>query len=120
VTQSALGVIVTDANGYTLYRSDRDSAQPPTPTCYDGCSTTWPAYPWSDSLTVDGMDRALIGKVQRTDGTVQVTVNGWPAYRRTADVRPGDWTGQGVDGSWWAMSPKGAKASPAPSGRGGY
>ena len=37
-----LGPVVTDSAGFTLYRFDNDTAQPPKSNCAGDCATTWP------------------------------------------------------------------------------
>jgi predicted lipoprotein with Yx(FWY)xxD motif len=51
--------------------------------------------------------------VTRADGSKQLTIGGWPAYRYAKDTKPGDLTGQGVGGKWYALAPTGKKASVA-------
>jgi predicted lipoprotein with Yx(FWY)xxD motif len=51
----------------------------------------------------EGIDRGLVGTVQRADGTTQVTLAGWPLYRFVDDTTPGDVTGDGVGGNWSAV-----------------
>jgi predicted lipoprotein with Yx(FWY)xxD motif len=43
----------------------------------------------------------------RTDGTVQVTVNGWPMYLFVRDTAPGEANGQGSTGfgGLWQVVP---------------
>lgn len=109
-----LGTVVIDGQGYTLYRSDDDSAQPSTSNCDDECARQWPpvlATPGAP-LTVEGVDQKVVGTIARPDGTVQLTLGGWPIYRFAGDTQPGATTGQGVDGSWAAVTPEGKKASP--------
>ena len=55
----------------------------------------------------DGVDEALLGTASRTDGSSQVTYNGWPLYYFAADSAPGDINGQGVNDVWWVVDPSG-------------
>lgn len=109
-----LGTVVIDGLGRTLYRFDKDSASPSTATCVDSCASTWP--PVLDEpgtpVTVEGIDRAIVGTVARPDGSVQVTIGGWPVYRYAADPAPGATTGHGVGGTWFAVTPDGGRAAP--------
>jgi predicted lipoprotein with Yx(FWY)xxD motif len=52
-----------------------------------------------------------VGAIRRADGQVQITVGGWPVYRFSGDSKPGDLNGQGVGGTWFAVSPTGEKAT---------
>ncbi len=58
--------------------------------------------------------------MKRTGGGSQLTLAGWPLYRYDKDTKPKQAHGQGVDGTWWAVTPSGAKAmAHAASGMGG-
>jgi predicted lipoprotein with Yx(FWY)xxD motif len=109
-----LGTVVVDGQGYTLYRFDKDNAKPPTSNCADECAQKWPpvlATPGTP-LTVEGVEQEAVGTINRPDGTIQLTINGWPVYRYSGDPQPGATTGQGIDGGVWAaVTPEGQKAA---------
>ncbi|MEV7284872.1 SCO0930 family lipoprotein [Streptomyces sp. NPDC093252] len=105
-----LGSVLTDADGRTLYRFDEDTAEPPKTNCEGDCATAWPPVPANDASAGDGVDAELLGEITRPDGTKQLTVGGWPAYRFAKDVNAGDIEGQGVNGTWFALAPDGKKA----------
>jgi predicted lipoprotein with Yx(FWY)xxD motif len=110
-----LGTVVIDAAGWTLYRSDADSAKPPNSTCTGDCATSWPpVLMGSGSPDYEGIDPKLVGTVVRDDGTQQVTIGGWPVYRHADDSKPGSLDGQGAARGWFAVTPTGSKAT-APS-----
>jgi predicted lipoprotein with Yx(FWY)xxD motif len=128
-----LGTVVTDSKGFVLYRFDADSANPTRISCYNTCATVWPAATAKGSVTTNGIDKSLVSTAKRTDGNTQITLAGWPLYRYSKDDEPKEAYGQGVDGTWFAVTPSGAKittpasASPAPTstststgGGGGY
>jgi predicted lipoprotein with Yx(FWY)xxD motif len=50
---------------------------------------------------------AELGTITRDDGTVQLTVNGFPAYYFAADSAAGDTNGQGVGDVWWVFGADG-------------
>ena len=108
-----LGDVLTDATGLTLYRFDEDTAEPPKSNCNGDCATAWPPVPADDASAGAGIDKALLGEVTRADGSKQLTIAGWPAYRYAKDTKAGDLTGQGVGGKWYALAPTGKKASVA-------
>ncbi|GHB33032.1 lipoprotein [Streptomyces viridiviolaceus] len=108
-----LGELVTDGSGRTLYRFDQDTAQPPKTTCDGDCATAWPPVAADDAIAGEGIDKALLGEVTRADGTKQLTIGGWPAYRYAKDTAAGDVKGQGVGGKWYALAPDGKKAKAA-------
>ncbi|WP_406222744.1 SCO0930 family lipoprotein [Streptomyces canus] len=108
-----LGDVLTDSAGLSLYRFDEDTAEPPKSNCNGDCATAWPPVPANDASAGAGIDKALLGEVTRADGSKQLTIGGWPAYRYAKDTKAGDLTGQGVGGKWYALAPTGKKASVA-------
>ncbi|WP_086783912.1 hypothetical protein, partial [Crossiella equi] len=109
----ALTSFVTDVNGLTLYRFDKDVPKPPKTNCAAKCLEAWPPVLVTGSVTVQGVDESLVGSVKRPDGSEQVTLAGWPLYRFNRDSKPGDTLGQGVQGTWFAAAPDGKKAKAA-------
>ncbi|MCX4782025.1 SCO0930 family lipoprotein [Streptomyces sp. NBC_01264] len=105
-----IGSVATDAAGSTLYRFDKDTAQPPRSNCEGACATLWPAVPADGAQAPAGTDAGLLGSVDRPDGTRQLTLAGWPVYRYAKDTRPGEAKGEGVGGTWHVLAPDGKKA----------
>jgi predicted lipoprotein with Yx(FWY)xxD motif len=100
------GEILTDGEGMTLYLFTNDT--PNTSNCYDQCATNWPPLlTTGEPVAGSGVDADLLGVTERTDGTSQVTYNGWPLYYWASDANPGDATGQGVGDVWYVVSPEG-------------
>ncbi|WP_221356832.1 SCO0930 family lipoprotein [Streptomyces beigongshangae] len=114
-----LGEVVTDSAGMTLYRFDKDTAEPPKSACEGECAAAWPPVPASGAAAPIGIDKALLGEVTRADGTKQLTIDGWPQYRFAKDTKAGDVKGQGVGGTWYASAPTGKKASAGGGGGSG-
>jgi len=115
-TVSNLGQVVTDGNGRTLYRFDKDSAKPPVSNCNGDCAAKWPpVIATTDAVSLQGVDQSLVGLVTRQDGSKQVTLAGWPLYLFAQDTAPGDAKGQGVGGTWFAATPQGKKAAAQPA-----
>ncbi|MGW2230135.1 hypothetical protein [Streptomyces formicae] len=108
----ALDPVVVNGSGFTLYRFDKDTASPSKSNCEGACATTWPPVLVNPGgkIFVDGVDPSAVGVITRSDGTHQVTVGGWPVYRFSKDLRPGDTNGQGVGGTWFGVRPDGGKA----------
>ncbi|WP_435209153.1 SCO0930 family lipoprotein [Streptomyces sp. bgisy034] len=109
-TNAELGELLTDSDGMTLYRFDKDVAEPAKSNCDGDCATKWPPVPADDATAGVGIDKNKLGSVTRTDGTKQLTIDGWPAYRYAKDTKAGDVNGQGVGGTWYALAPTGKKA----------
>ena len=106
LADTALGKVLVDAEGMTLYLFKQD--QPGESNCAGGCAQLWPP------VTVDGEARAGDGvagaeltTVARGDGSSQVAYHGMPLYRYAKDMKPGDTTGQGVGGVWFVVGPDG-------------
>lgn len=100
-------------NQASLYRFDKDSADPSVSRCTGACATKWPPVTIEEGgkVYLQGVDAKKVGGIRRDDGQVQVTLNGWPLYRFSGDTRPGDLNGQGVDGVWFAVGPDGSKVT---------
>lgn len=110
-TNPDLGKVLTDSAGMTLYRFDADTAEPPKSNCDGDCAEAWPPVPADDATAGAGIDESLLGEVTRSDGTKQLTIAGWPAYRYAKDTKAGETNGQGVNDKWFALAPDGKKAS---------
>jgi predicted lipoprotein with Yx(FWY)xxD motif len=105
-----LGRILVDGGGRTLYLFVADTGK--TSTCYTSCAQYWPPVLTKGApRAVNGAAASLLGTTKRTDGSVEVTYAGHPLYYFITDKKPGDATGQGVDGFgglWWVLTPSGA------------
>lgn len=120
---SSLGTtIVVDSNGFTLYHLT--SEKKGSIDCTGGCRRIWPPLlvtGQTKPVAGAGLVAAKLGTIKRPDGGVQLTYNGYALYLYAADKKPGQVNGQGVDGSWYAITPAGtvpkvtAKASEAAS-----
>ncbi|WP_165984500.1 hypothetical protein [Streptomyces sp. YIM 98790] len=113
IAESVLGRIAVDAEGRTLYLSVLDSTDPPASACLSReCLENWPPVYLPDGTTLpdlgEGIDAGLLGALERPDGTWQATLGGWPLYRYAGDDEPGEVAGDGMGGTWFAVSPEGA------------
>jgi len=103
-----LGSFLVDDKGMTLYLFTKDT--PNTTVCYDKCATAWPPLLTTGTPAAGaGVDASKFGTTKRTDGTTQVTYNGWPLYYFQKDKAPGDVTGQNVGSVWFVVSAAGDK-----------
>ena len=108
VADSALGQIITDGAGMTLYGFTPD--EPGTPTCYDDCAIAWPPLLADDpaSVTVGaGLDASKLTTVDRTDGGKQLKYGTWTLYYFAQDAAAGDTNGQGLNEVWYVIAPSG-------------
>lgn len=109
---ATLGKFVADGAGNTLYLFTKDTKG--TSNCYDKCESAWPpVIPDGQPTLKDGVDATVISTTVRTDGSVQLTYNGWPLYYYAKDTAPGDTVGQAVGGVWWVVSGEGNPIMPA-------
>ena len=108
-TIKKMGKVVTDQNGWVLYRFDADTAKPSKSNCEAKCAKVWPPAFTDGNPKLTGVDASLVGTVTRGDGSMQITLNGWPLYRYIGDKAPGKWTGQNVGGKWFVSAPDGKK-----------
>jgi predicted lipoprotein with Yx(FWY)xxD motif/cytochrome c553 len=101
------GTYLTDTNGNSLYLFLNDQ-QGEESNCADTCAQSWPPFlTGGELIAAEGVDESLLGTVRRSDGTTQVTYNGWPVYYFIRDKAPGDTLGQGVGTVWHLVSPTG-------------
>jgi predicted lipoprotein with Yx(FWY)xxD motif len=108
-TIKKMGKVVTDQNGWVLYRFDADTAKPSKSNCEAKCEKVWPPAFTDGNPKLSGVDASLVGTVTRGDGSMQITLNGWPLYRYIGDKAPGQWKGQNVGGKWFVSAPDGKK-----------
>jgi predicted lipoprotein with Yx(FWY)xxD motif len=116
------GTVVVDGSGRTLYVFDKDTAKPPKSNCDGDCAAMWPPVKaGSGTPKLDGIDASLVGTVERSDGSKQLTLKGWPLYQFASDDEPGEAKGQAVGGVWWVVGPDGTKnTKKAAASSGGY
>jgi len=104
VTDPTLGKFLTGSNGMTLYIFKNDVANSGK-SAAEALAATWPPLcPCGSPVAGAGMTGAL-ATITRADGKGQVTYNGLPLYSFVDDKRPGDTTGQGVNGVWFVAAP---------------
>ena len=89
-------VVVTDANGVTVYYFDLD--QPDQSTCVDECGAYW--FPVRPQPALNGNNFTVF---TRSDGTQQLAYRGRPLYTYHRDKNPGDIKGDGQRGRWHAL-----------------
>src|SRR5580704_9287250 len=110
VASTGLGKILVNSSGLTLYLFEADKGT--TSNCSGACAAAGPPLVTSGKPTAgDAVNASLLGTTKRSDGTSQVTYNGHPLYRFASDTKPGDTTGQAVNGFgalWYALSAAGS------------
>lgn len=103
-TDAALGQILTDGEGNTLYYFTKDAVLNSS-SCTDGCLANWPVFNEADPIIGTGLDEADFDEFMRADGVMQTTYKGWPLYYFTNDAVAGDTNGEGVLGVWYVAKP---------------
>lgn len=119
------GMHLVDADGMTVYAFLPDEAGDST--CYGDCADAWPPLlaPEDDlgAALGEGVDADLVGTVERDDGSMQLTYDGWPLYLFAQDAAAGDVAGQGAAERWYVVAPNGdligTEADDASTGSGG-
>ncbi|MEJ2667617.1 MAG: c-type cytochrome [Deinococcales bacterium] len=100
------GLHLTDANGMSLYLLTRDAQG--ASTCTGDCATNWPPLIVKGTpVAGKGVDASLLGTVKRSDGSLQVTYNGWPLYTYIRDHKVGEVNGEGLGNLFWIIDPSG-------------
>lgn len=94
------GVLV-GPSGMTLYTFDKDVAGSGKSVCNGPCATNWPPLMAAKEESASG-DFSII---TRDDGSKQWAVKGKPVYYWVKDSKPGDKTGNGVNGIWQVAKP---------------
>jgi predicted lipoprotein with Yx(FWY)xxD motif len=104
-----LGTVLVNSEGLTLYDFHKDKGSKSA--CYGACAAAWPPLLSEGNPQAQGpADRSMLGTTKRTDGTVQVTYNGWPLYTYAGDKGPGEANGNDIDqfgAEWYALQPDG-------------
>lgn len=103
-SETDLGTILVDPDGFTLYAFTVDS--PGESACYDACAELWPPVSADTPIGAD-LSGSNFGTTTRTDGTEQLTVNDQPLYLYTPDANPGDTNGQGFNDVWFVVDVNG-------------
>jgi predicted lipoprotein with Yx(FWY)xxD motif len=98
--KTADGVLV-GANGMTLYTFDKDAAGSGKSVCNGPCAQNWPPLAATAGAAASG-DWVAIA---RDDGSKQWAYKGKPVYFWAKDQKPGDRTGDGVNGVWRLARP---------------
>ncbi len=106
---TAIGTVLTDHQGDTLYYVSTEANGEDACSTAPGCALMWPALaPPTDGTPVagEGVGGAL-GMITAADGSSEVTYNGWPVHTFSGEGA-GKVTGQGnasFGGTWSVATP---------------
>ena len=101
-----LGFYLANGTGWTLYLFTKDTPNNGLSACYGECETFWSPFQGSiSSLSLPpGLSASSFGTITRTDGTKQITYEGWPLYYYLGDKAAGQTNGQGKDNTWFVVN----------------
>jgi predicted lipoprotein with Yx(FWY)xxD motif len=102
---TALGKILVDAQGKTLYYFANDVASNGASVCNGQCATLWPPFSASTIIVSSPLDPTDFGSINRSNGTKQTTYYGWPLYYYSGDTKPGETNGENVLKVWFVIKP---------------
>jgi predicted lipoprotein with Yx(FWY)xxD motif len=110
---SGVGKILVDEEGMTLYYFQKDQKGSGKSKCEGACAEAWPPLiTEGEPEAMTGVKAAMLGTIQRKDGTTQVTYAGWPLYTFVEDKKPGEDNGtdsKAFGASWYPLHSNGKK-----------
>jgi predicted lipoprotein with Yx(FWY)xxD motif len=120
--KTALGKVLVDARGRTLYLFERDRNG--TSACDTNCVKFWPPLTARTTPRAGtGVHQSSLGVAKRHDGRRQLTYAGHLLYTFAGDKAAGQTNGQGLTDfgdEWYVLAASGRKVeSRAPTGAGG-
>ena len=111
---SAVGKVLVDSEGMTLYYFEKDQKGSGKSKCEGACAEAWPPLTTEgEPEAMKGVKAAMLGTIEREDGSTQVTYAGWPLYTFVADQKPGEDNGtdsKAFGASWYPLHSNGQKA----------
>jgi predicted lipoprotein with Yx(FWY)xxD motif len=111
VSRTALGSILANGRGFTLYVFTRDRRKHDSCVSIGDCPRIWPILKTHGRPRLGaGVNRSLVGTIKLPDGRRQVTYAGHPLYTYLGDTGPGDTSYVGFSqfgGRWYAIDPAG-------------
>ena len=120
--KTALGAILVDARGRTLYLFEKDRNG--VSACDAACAKFWP--PLTSHVTPragKGVQQSMLRVTKQHNGLRQVTYAGHPLYTFVGDRSSGQTTGEGLNkfgADWYVLAASGHKVEPKQASAGGY
>jgi predicted lipoprotein with Yx(FWY)xxD motif len=99
VGDTAMGKVLTDGKGMTLYTFDRDAAGKSN--CNGPCAQNWPPL----AASADAKASGEWSVVTRDDGSKMWAYKSKPVYTWVRDTKAGDTTGEGFNNVWRVARP---------------
>ncbi len=111
---SGVGKVLVDSEGMTLYYFQKDQKGSGKSKCEGACAEAWPPLTTEgEPEAMTGVKASMLGTIERSDGTTQVTYAGWPLYTFVEDKKPGEDNGtdsKAFGASWYPLHADGSKA----------
>jgi len=119
--ETALGKIIVDSAGFTVYDFSRDQKNKDACQSVGGCTSVWPPLVSSSAAKAgSGLNASQLGTITLSNGKKQVTYFGHPLYLYTGDEHPGDTSYVGATqfgGKWLAVNAKGVSVNASSAGK---
>jgi predicted lipoprotein with Yx(FWY)xxD motif len=110
---AGVGKILVDSEGMTLYYFQKDQKGSGKSKCEGACAEAWPPLiTEGEPEAMAGVKTAMLGTIEREDGTTQVTYAGWPLYTFVEDKKPGEDNGtdsKAFGAAWYPLHSNGKK-----------
>lgn len=103
VNATALGSVLTDQAGKTLYVFANDANGQSA--CTGPCLTVWPVFYKENPSLGTGLNATDFTTLTRADGSKQTAYRGWPLYYYQTDAKAGDVLGENVNQRWFVARP---------------
>lgn len=113
------GIHLVAGNGFAIYLFEADTkgaadGSGAVSACEGDCLAAWPPVVLEgEPVAGEGVDEDLLGTLARSDGTMQLTYNGWPLYFYAADETEDDIKGHDIEefgAEWYLIGPNGERA----------
>jgi predicted lipoprotein with Yx(FWY)xxD motif len=100
VEVTSAGKVLANPHGMTVYYYTADKPGSGVSACTGTCAAAWPPVVAPVRVPAGLMLPGPLGTIVRPGGVRQLTINGYPIYRYTDDMAPGQAKGNGAGGKW--------------------
>jgi predicted lipoprotein with Yx(FWY)xxD motif len=106
VEHTQAGPVLASSRGLTLYYYSADKPHSGKSACTGTCATAWPPLVAPVKAPAGVRLPGRLGKITRSNGVKQVTLNGYPLYFYIGDKAPGQVKGNGIGRAWHVIKIK--------------
>lgn len=119
------GKVLANPHGMTVYYYAEDKPGTGISACTGTCARLWPPVNAPVQIPAGMTLPGPLGSIALPGGKRQLTINGYPIYRYAGDKKPGQASGNGIEGEWHVIkltspSSGGSGSGGSGSGGGGY